>query len=272
VSYADYALSVPSPLQVLLSIAVTAGICIGLVWIFHPHLIRIANGPPRDPDDPAAKSPSADSLIDRIIQVATFGFIFLFTFTVGQFMITTRGAESATQGEVQYFARAMASAQELPADAGREPAVAALNRYRTIILEEQWPLLQEGNLEGAYLDQIEAAQVLADGTRRALSAGAADAPSWGVLSSSVNEMLDSAADLLSAVPTRAASTLVLTVILLGTLSLALTAVFLPTRLRLNLLLIGLMGATYGFLFYIVVELSNPFEGTGGISPFTLITP
>ena len=271
-SYADYARDVPVTVQVILSVVLTAGISVGFVWIFHRRLLLIAQEPQRAPDDPTPKPPTPELLIERIIQVITFGFIFLFTFTMGQFILNARSAEATTQDEIVFYGRAITSAQDLPADAGRDAVLASLERYRVIVTEQQWPQMESGDVEGAYRSQAEAASAVADGIRVAQRAGAAESASWDVLTTAIDGMLTAASDRLSAVPSRSAATLLLTVLILGVLSLAMTAVFLPVRLKLNLVLIGLMGATYGFLFYVVVELSNPFQGNGSIAPFDLFAP
>lgn len=271
VSYADYAREVPVTVQVLISVLLTAGISVGLVRIFHRQLLAIAQGPQQGPDDHTPKPPSPELLIERIIQVLMFGFIFLFTFTMGQFIVNARNAEASTQDEIVFYGRAITSAQDLPADAGRDAMLQALERYGMVVSEQQWPLMEDGDFAGAYALQAEAASAVADGVRAAQSAGAAEAASWGVLATAIDEMLLAATDRLSTVPSSSAATLLLTVLILGVLSLAMTAVFLPVRLGLNLVLIGLMGATYGFLFYVVVELSNPFQGNGSIAPFDLFS-
>ena len=268
-SYADYAREVPVTVQVLISVLLTAGISVGLVRMFHPLLLAIAQGPQPAPGDPTPKPPSPELLIERIIQVLMFGFIFLFTFTMGQFIVNARNAEASTQDEIVFYGRALTSAQDLPADLGRDAMLQGLERYRVVVSEQQWPLMEDGDFAGAYALQAEAAGAVADGVRAAQSAGAADATSWAVLTTAIDEMLLAASDRLSTVPSSSAATLLLTVLILGVLSLAMTAVFLPVRLGLNLVLIGLMGATYGFLFYVVVELSNPFQGNGSIAPFDL---
>ena len=43
--------------------------------------------------------------------------------------ICARSADKATQMEAQYFSRALVSAQELPADMGRDRVVEALSEY-----------------------------------------------------------------------------------------------------------------------------------------------
>lgn len=270
-SYADFAQTVPPPLQAVLSIVVTAGISVGLVWALHKRLVLIARGPSRAPDDTSPTPPTPEYLIERILQVVTFGFIFLFTFTMGQFIITARSAEAASQDEIQYYQRSLASAQGLPAGPGRDALVDALENYRSIVADQEWPLMEIGDAEGAYQAQAVAASGLAQAARVAQEAGADSSPAWSVLATSVDDMLNAASDRLAAVPSRSTSTLVFTVLVLGVLSLAMTSVFLPVRLGLNLALIGLMGATYGFLFYIVVELSNPFQGNSSVTQFGLFT-
>lgn len=263
-SYADYAASVPPGLQVLISVLVTVGVSVLLVWAFHGQLVQLAQEP-EDPEDDSPQPPASHHLSGRIIQVTSVGFMFLFTFTVGQFVISARSADAATQLEAQYFSRAVSSAEQLPSGAGGDEVLAALSRYRTVVLTEEWPLMQRGDAGGAYELQGMVSTDVAKALNLAQESGAAESPSWGTLSSSVDEMLTAAVDRLGDVPSRNAVSLTLTVFFLGVVSLAMTAIFQPARRRLNLILIGVMAGVYGVLFYVVVELSNPFQGIGSVT-------
>ena len=266
VSYADYALNTPTVVQLGLSILVTAGISVVLVWAFHRQLLVLAKEPTRDEDDPSPKPPDSYHLSGRIIQVTSIGFVFLFTFTVGQFVLNYRSADTATQMEAGFYSRALASAQLIPAEAGGDDLVAALAEYRRIVVDEEWPLMERGDGAGAYAAQGRASVLVATAVTASLSLGADAAPAWDPLSTAVDEMFIAATDRLGDVPNRNAVSLLIVVIVLGVVSLAMTAIFQPARRGINLVLIGIMGATYGLLFYMTVELSNPFQGGGGIPP------
>lgn len=270
--YADYAVNTPSLVQLAISIALTAGISMALVGIFHRQLVAMAQEPKRDEDDTSPEPPAAYHLSGRIIQVTSVGFVFLFTFTVGQFVLNYRSADAATHLEAQYFGRALVSAQQFPAEFGREEMVAALEGYRELIVNEQWPLMERGDGSGAYAVQTEATALLYAAVGNSLSLGASEAPTWGSLSASIDSMLLEANDRLGDVPNPNAVRLMIVVIFLGAVSLAITAVFQPARRRMNLVLIGIMGATYGLLFYMTVELSNPFQGAAGIPPILGLLP
>lgn len=263
-SYADYVATVPTALQILISMLLTAGISVGLVWACHKPLIKLAQEPKREDDDTSPRIPASYFLSGRIIQVTGIVFVFLFTFTVAQFVVNARNADSGSQFEVQYYARAMAAAQNLPVEAGREAVVTALEDYRATVLDREWPLMQRADAMAAYAAQQEANQVIADALAVSEQSGGVDTLTWDPLSTAVEDMLTSATERLSNIPGRNTASLVLAVMFLGIISLALTAIFLPTRLGINLALIGLLGATYGFMFYLVVELSNPFDGQGGL--------
>ena len=264
--YADYAANVPSAVQLLLAVLLTAGVSVALVAIFHRQLVAMAEEPEREDGDTSPEPPAADHLSGRIIQVTSVGFVFLFTFTVGQFVLNYRSADSASHLEAQYFGRALASAQQLPAEFGRETMVAALEDYRTMVVTEQWPLMERGDAPGAYAAQAQANARLFAAAGNSLSMGASELPVWGPLSASLDSMLLAANDRLGDMPNANAVRLVLVVIFLGAVSLAMTAVFQPARRGINLVLIAIMGGTYGLMFYITVELSNPFQGAGGIPP------
>lgn len=272
VEYADYALNTPVWVQLLASMAVTAGISMLLVRIFHRQLLELAEEPEGTEGDPSPKPPAAYHLSGRIIQVTSVGFVFLFTFTVAQFVLNYRSADAATHLEAQYFSRALASAQQLPAEFGGDGIVAAMEEYRRAVVEREWPLMERGDGSGAYAAQADASAVLYAAVGESLRLGASELVIWDPLYSSLDEMLISASDRLGDVPNGNAESLVVVVIFLGVVSLGMTAAFQPARRRINLVLIGIMGATYGLLFYMTVELSNPFQGSGGIPPILGLLP
>ena len=259
-------MTVPPFVQALLSVVLTVGISVVLVWACHRQLLVLSEEPKHSEDDPTPKPPAAYYLSGRIIQVTSLGFVFLFTFTVGQFMLNARSADNATQMEAQYFSRALVSAQELPADMGRDRVVEALSEYRAIVVDQQWPLMERGDSRGAYDVQTKASTIVGAALGEAQDRGAADTPNWDILATSVDEMFTSATDRLGDVPRQHSANLVLTALMLGIVSLAMTAIFQPARLGMNIVLIGIMAAVYGILFYMVVELSNPFQGSGALTP------
>jgi hypothetical protein len=272
VDYADYAMSTPTVVQLALSIAVTAGLSVLLVWAFHGQLLKWAQDPKRDDEDDSPRPPASYYLSGRIIQTTSVGFVFLFAFTVGQFVLNHQSADSATHLEAQYFSRALASAAQLPVEAGRDDLVAALEEYGRVVVEEEWPLMERGDGRAAYAAQSQAAASVSAALGSSLSLGASDYAVWDPLPVSVDEMLVAANERLGDVPTGTAVGLVLVVIFLGVVSLAVTAAFQPARLGINLVLIGIMGGTYGLLFYMTVELSNPFQGGGAIPPILGLLP
>ena len=272
VDYADYAMSTPTVVQLALSIVVTAGVSVLLVWACHRRLLEWAHEPKRDDEDDSPKPPASYYLSGRIIQTTSVGFVFLFAFTVGQFVLNYRSADAASHLEAQYFSRALASSIQLPAEAGRDDIVAALEDYRRVVVDEQWPLMERGDGRAAYAAQSQAAASVSTALGASLALGASDYPVWDPLATSVDEMFIAANDRLGDVPTGTAVSLVLVVFFLGVVSLAMTAAFQPARLGINLVLMGIMGATYGLLFYMVVELSNPFQGGGAIPPILGFLP
>ncbi len=270
--YADYAITTPVLVQLALSIAVTAGVSVLLVWACHRRLLEWAQEPKRDDADDSPKPPASYYLSGRIIQTTSVGFVFLFAFTVGQFVLNYQSADAASHLEAQYFSRALASAAQLPVEAGRDDVVAALEDYRRIVVEEQWPLMERGDGPSAYAVQVEASTPVSVALDASRVLGASDYAGWDLLATSVDEMFIAANDRLGDVPTGTAVSLILVVIFLGGVSLAMTAAFQPARLGINLALIAIMGATYGLLFYMVVELSNPFQGGGAIPPILGFLP
>lgn len=272
VDYADYAMSTPTVVQLALSMVVTAGISVLLVWACHRRLLEWAQEPKRDDEDDSPRPPASYYLSGRIIQTASVGFVFLFAFTVGQFVLNYRSADAASHLEAQYFSRALASSIQLPAEAGRDDIVAALEDYRRVVVDEQWPLMERGDGRAAYAAQSQVAASVSTALGASLALGASDYAVWDPLATSVDEMFVAANDRLGDVPTGTAVSLVLVVVFLGVVSLAMTAAFQPASLGINMVLIGIMGATYGLLFYMVVELSNPFQGAGAIPPILGFLP
>lgn len=273
VDYADYAINAPVLVQLALSMVVTAGISVLLVWACHRQLLRLAQEPKGDGEDDSPRPrESYYYLSGRIIQATSVGFVFLFAFTVGQFVLNHQSADSATHLEAQYFSRALASAAQLPVEVGRDDLVAALEEYGRVVVEEEWPLMERGDGRAAYAAQSQAAASVSAALGASLALGASDYAVWDPLPVSVDEMLIAANERLGDVPTGTAVGLVLVVIFLGVVSLAVTAAFQPARLGINLVLIGIMGGTYGLLFYMTVELSNPFQGGGAIPPILGLLP
>ena len=263
-SYADYANTVPSGIQALISVLLTAGISVLLVGIFHKQLIQLAQEPERAEDETGPYIPASYFLSGRIIQVTSIAFVFLFGFTVSQFVINARNADEATQLEAQYWSRSMMTAESIPAAAGGPDIVAALETYRTIVLQDEWPLMEQGNQLGTYDDQRRAATQLTAATSTAQDLGATETSGWDALTSSIDDLLTNGSNRISYVPSQSATNLIFAVILLGSVSLAMTAIYQPARRTINMVLIGIMGGVYGFMFYVVAELSNPYQGGGAI--------
>ena len=59
--------------------------------------------------------------------------------------------------------------------------------------------------------------------------------------------------------------------LLGIVTLVLTAVFFTARVSTHLLLMGITAGVVGILRFIVVEISNPFNGVESVPP-ALVNP
>lgn len=264
-SYASYADSVPSMVQLLISMVFTAGLSILLVGLFHKQLIALAQEPHHDKESGEPYVPPAYHLSGRIIQVTSLAFVFLFSFTVGQFVINSRGADSATQLEAQYWSRLQITAEAVPAAQGGDLIRDAAANYRAVVLDQEWPLMARGDQRGAYQLQGEAATTVTEAISRAKEMGADQTEGWDAMTSAVDDMLTNGSARISYVPNQNAVSLSLAVIVLGAVSLAMASIYQPTRRRINMVLIGIMGAVYGFMFYLVVELSNPYQGGGAIT-------
>lgn len=247
-----------------MAIVLTSGISMLFVGVLHPQLINLAQEPRHGEDDAGPRVPESYYLSGRIIQVTSLAFVFLFTFTVGQFVINTRNADEAVQLEAQHWSRAMGTAQTIPAAQGGTGLVTALQNYRTVVQDQEWPLMTRADQMGAYELQAETAKALTKATQDARDLGAEDLPNWDPFTASVDELLYNGSSRISYVPNQTAVGLVITVLTLGIVSLATTAIYQPARRRINMVLIGIMGAVYGFMFYMVVELSNPYQGGGSL--------
>lgn len=265
--------TVPASVRLLLAIVITVGVTLLLVRLTHRRLVELSV---KDHDaqvlreerveagetDVPPLPPESFNLANRVLGLTSAGFVFLLAFTLGNFWGTSADARSATQTEVADWARASSLSRSIE---GGEPLTAALEAYRTSVLEVQWPLLQEADGVAASKVQREASERVSDAVF-ALEPADQDAPQWSQITTAVDDMLDQARDRIDAVPNPAAPGVIALIFVLGITNLAMAAVFQPARLGPNLFLMGLMAAITAVMLFVLVEAANPYVGAVAVSP------
>lgn len=270
-------LDVPAGVRLLLAVAISVGISLAFVWVFHDRMLRLddknseadekaENDKDGDPDAPRPpKVPNTVYLAQRVLGLTATGFVFLLAFTFGSFWGNHTEASSAILDEGTMFARALTIAQMIPADQGGTQLVAALDNYRVDITEVQWPLLQHADAAGAYAVQMQATGAIGKATVEAGKEGANEMPEWNLLTETLTNMNADAVQRIAQLPSSNVPTILVMIGFLGLMNLVLTAAFQPARRGPNLLLIGVMAGITALLMFLLVEASNPFIGGGAVS-------
>lgn len=217
--------------------------------------------PPFEPPLP----PAMYNLSGRLLGLTATAFVFLLAFTFGNFWQNTKAATAASETEAAYWIQAVLFAEPIPADLGGDQIRQALENYRDSVAQQQWPLMQRGDSEGAYRMQMSDGLTLSKALLSAEQAGAGSTPTWNDLTSVVGDMTEQGRYRIDALPGRAAPGVIAVVFTLGIAVLALTAVFQPSRLGANLGIMGIMAAIVATLLFVVVETSNPYVGSAAAS-------
>lgn len=205
-------------------------------------------------------TPPARDLAGRVLALTGFGFIFLFTFTFANFWSNGQAAMTAVQNEQWAYAKAVASAEGLPAGQSREGAVKALHEYANAVRTQEWPLMQLADMRGAAAAHTVASSKLAQTILSGATSGAAKSPTVSALESAINDMISDGNTRIMEIPGPTAPAAIFLIFVLGISNLVLIAAFQPTRLRPNLILMGLMATLTGLLLFLVVDASNIYSG------------
>ena len=266
-SFADFLMTVPSGVRLLLAITITVGISVLCVWRFHLQILRVGGWPAPAYDDPIVQQqPKIGDLVGRLLALTMTAFVFLLAFTLGNFWSGQEAGREASQNESADFDRALSLAGFIPAGQGREEIEGGLMAYRDGVLRDVVPALQQADLEGAGSLQRAADVHLQTAIGAAYARGADKSPAWSELSSIVSDLASDGQDRVNALPdgNTARGSLVL-IFTLGLASLAFTAIYVPAPLKANMVLVGLLAAITAVLLFVVVEAANPYVGSAAIS-------
>ena len=250
-------LAVPSPVRLLLSLALAVGISLVLLRLLYPAVLAMSKrGQGAFDANPGLARPN--DVIGRFTPFTIFAFVFLTGVAVTQFWTNARLATEAVSTELANYSRAVSYASAMPDDQGGSQIVAALDEYRRSVVDVQWPLLQHAQAQEAYVAQSSAAGALQETMAAASAAGANQDLVWDDLSTAVDDMLFAGTDRIDSAPQSNAMTLVLLVIALGIVNLAALSLVSVSYPSLSMLLMGIAGALVGLLMFVAVEMSNPF--------------
>lgn len=265
---------------------ITVGITVAMVRVFHQRALDLSARDDIDADarkariraaekeaeesgeEPPAEPPLPPALYNlsgRLLGLAATAFVFLLAFTFGNFWQNTKAATQSSEAEAAYWTQAVLFAQPIPAAQGGDQIREALNDYRDSVAQTQWPLMQRGEADDAYLAQLNDGVELTRTLLAANQAGASSAPTWDNLTTAVGDMTEQGRYRIDALPGRAAPGAITVVFLLGVSVLALTAIFQPARLGANLAVMAIMATIVATLLFVVVETSNPYVGSAAVA-------
>lgn len=275
---AELILSWPSWLRLILALILYCGITVGILVLFRDRIIALGNSDPwpyrprtrdekREADEtsPTPVPPDSVYLGQRVGQWVGMAFVFLLAFTVSNLWSNAEQARTLTKDETFSYESAYATAQALPADAGRDVVVSAMDRYSEAVVA-QWSLLRAADAAGAAQAQRAASLELAAALRQADRMGASKSDDWPLLTSDITDMINDGVDRLNVVPSVQVPAMLSLLFILGLITLAVTAAYQSATLGSNLFLMALMAAVVGLLTFFVVEISNPFLGGVGVVP------
>lgn len=254
----------PTGLRFLLSIAVTVGITLAFVRVFHSRAVAMG----AEPAPPAPGMPvpgKTTGLAERVVAVTLFGFVFLTAFTIGQFWSHGQDADEAVRGEAMAFSRAMVLAKNLPEGAARDTVVGAFEEYLDDVIRVQWPLLERGDADAADAEHAKAGEQLFVALTGS-GIGTANPDLADEIFASAETMVSQGASRISALPGAGANGVTFLIAFLGIVTLALVGAFFTARLPMHLLLMGVAAGVVGILLFMVVETSNPLDGADNIPP------
>jgi len=285
--------TVPGWLRLLLAMAITIGVTLTFVAVFHKRILSMDADPDEegiesgaDPDketedgaEPGAgahvdadsekrrpaKAPPTFYLGGRAISLVSVAFVFLFAFCVNNFWTNNQNARTAVENELADITRITALAENMGGPAATQ-LLDSVTAYRRSITDIEWPLMREAKVHTATQAHERASLAVAAAILEAQRKGAPDSPEWTPLTAAVDDMVSQGKERTNYLPAPAAPGMISLIFILGVTNLALTAAYQPARLRQHLFLLGVMAGITALMFFLVVEASNPYLGSGGISP------
>lgn len=264
VSFAEFQDAVPPILRLLLAIAITVGLSILFVHLFHRQLLELNASPKKQNDDDPDPPPGVKDISGRLIALTTFAFVFLLGFGFSQFWGTAKDARDAAFNEAIDYQRTYSAAQQLPPDQGM-PIIAALEDYRDSVVTIEWPLMQDADSNALAAQRFDAGAQLSEAVLAAKTADASPSEILPSLSGAVDDLLGDAIDRTNALPSPTAVALIVLVFVLGIANLIAIVLFQPARKKANVVLVAMMATITAFLLFAIVEISNPYTGAGAIT-------
>ena len=275
--FAEFLANIPAVPRLLLAVALTVGITLAFARVFYSRSLLLSQQRP-DAEEVVAsdgatlKVPMTTDLVSRLLTFSNFAFVFLLGFTYSQFWSNVNTAANDNNTFTTSFVQASTITGDLPSGPARDILVSAFADYQIAVTENQWPHLVMADQDAASWVQYDAATSLLDAVKEASAVGATSAPSWGYIESAINDMLDDAVDVIQAVPGHEATSIILLIFLMGIANLALIAIFQVTRPGMYYLVLGILAGLTGAMFFMIVELSNPFAGATAVRPMLLDFP
>ncbi|MCX6458786.1 MAG: DUF4239 domain-containing protein [Actinobacteria bacterium] len=286
-NFTRYMLDYSPAVRGLIATIAMIGISLVMVTIFHSRVVnldfeRVIPEPSEDGEQTAddaepalewkprtefgRKGAESVFLAGMVRGLVATAFVFLFAFTMSNMWSSASDARDAVQYESSALVKAYFAAQAIPDDQGGTELRAAVRDYWTSAENEQWPLMRAADKDQALTLLSEQSMALAKAALAAQKAGADKAPTWGSMNSAISDMTDNGSTRILRVPSSTIPGVLAVIMVLGITNLVVTAIFQPARLRPTLVLIGLMATITAFLFFIVVEVSNPYLGGSAIEP------
>ena len=286
-NFTQYMLDFSPSVRGLIGVVVMVAFSLAMVFVFHSRVVNLdyvqVRPEPAEDGEQAADDAEpelewqpkmeggrkvSESLYLGGVVRALCGtaFVFLVAFTLSNLWSTSGDARDAVQYESAALVQAYLLTGTIPADAGRDDVRAALRDYWKSTVDEQWPLMRLGDKDNALQTFSTASLRLASATSKAQQAGADKSPNWPNLEAAISTMTQNGSTRILRSPGPEIVGILGVIMLLGIANLVVTSIFQPARLGPSLVLIGVMATITAFLFFLVVEVSNPYLGGAAIQP------
>ena len=262
ISMTTFMTSVPPMLRLFLAIVLTVGITLIFMKVFRRQILQLAQEP--EQIDGKGRLPMLLDASASIIGLTTMAFVFFAAFGLSNFWTSTRAADTATQSEAVQYSTAFAYANTLTDPATKTAAVTALRGYRDNVVNVQQPLLENADNVGAYSAQSNAALQTGSVLLTAREKDPMKSPAWANIDDAFTNMTDYGFDRIRALPGHTAVGYIALILILGIVNLVLIAAFRPTTWGRNVFLMIFAATITAVMMYIVVEVSNPYDGSGAV--------
>lgn len=222
-------------------------------------------------DEGPRKPPKPFYLAGRIMAITMTAFVFLLAFTLNNFWGNSQDARVAVEEESGDYQSLLIAAESLPEGPHKDSVTAAVKDYGDTVVQQEWPLLIQADSADALPLHLRAGRDLAKATLLAeVPEETRSTTAWSIFTDTVPDMVQQGTDRIHQLPRHQAPGVIGLIFLLAILNLAVTAAYQPAPLVQNVVLMGLMAGIVGLLLFILVEASNPFAGSGALTPATFL--